>query len=116
MDRNTFFQHLRRSRLLSGQEVDEAARLTTSDQAKAAAYDANEVKGSRFRVMEYVEGPSLQNLVRDEGPLPIGLACELMRQAATALQYAHEQGMVHRDIKPANLLIAHLDSLRGQPV
>src|SRR5262249_31805328 len=37
MDRNTFFQHLRRSRLLSGQEVDEAARLTTSDRAKVIA-------------------------------------------------------------------------------
>jgi len=80
----------------------------------AAAYDANEVKGIRFLAMEYVNGPSLQNLVRQHGPLPIGLACELMRQAATALHYAHEQGMVHRDIKPANLLVAHLDTLGRQ--
>src|SRR5947199_3247185 len=80
----------------------------------ATAYDANEVTGTRFLVMEYVEGPSLQNLVRAQGPLPIELACELMRQAATALQYAHEKGVVHRDIKPANLLATQVAGPPGQ--
>src|SRR5439155_25711285 len=47
----------------------------------------------------------LDQLVRAQGPLPVGLACELMRQAAVGLQYAFEMGMVHRDIKPANLLV-----------
>jgi serine/threonine-protein kinase len=77
------------------------------------AYDANEIKGVRFLVMEYVEGPSLLRLVKALGPLPVALACELMRQAAAALQYAHERGVVHRDIKPGNLLIAHLPGLAG---
>jgi serine/threonine protein kinase len=74
----------------------------------ATAYDANEARGMHYLVMEYIEGPSLHKLVNDQGPLPIDLACELMRQAARALQYASEQGVVHRDIKPANLLIAGL--------
>jgi serine/threonine protein kinase len=70
------------------------------------AYDANEVDEVLFLVMEYVDGPSLDVLVKARGPLPVRLACEMMRQAALALGHAHEKGMVHRDIKPANLLIA----------
>src|SRR5262249_41249459 len=82
----------------------------------ATAYDADEVKGVRFLVMEYVDGPSLQDLVREQGPLPVDLACELMRQAATALQYAHEKGVVHRDIKPANLLVTGLAGPARKPL
>jgi eukaryotic-like serine/threonine-protein kinase len=69
------------------------------------AYDANEVENVLFLAMEYVEGPNLDQLVKKNGPLPIGLACALLLQVGRALDYAHEQGMVHRDIKPANLLI-----------
>ena len=69
------------------------------------AYDANEVDDILFLVMEYVAGPNLDAFIKDKGPLPIGLACETMRQAALGLQHAHEKGMVHRDIKPGNLLL-----------
>jgi serine/threonine-protein kinase len=77
------------------------------------AFDANEVDGNLFLVMEYVDGPNLDALVKAQGPLPVPLACEVIRQAALALQHAHEKGMVHRDIKPANLLIAHQDDPAG---
>jgi serine/threonine protein kinase len=69
------------------------------------AYDANRGRGVHFLVMEYVPGKTLQQLVEEKGPLPIGLAADLLRQAASALDYAHERGLVHRDIKPSNLLI-----------
>jgi serine/threonine protein kinase len=69
------------------------------------AYDANQINGRHYLVMEYVDGPSLDQLVRDNGPLPVGLACEIIRQAALGLQFAAQKGMVHRDIKPSNLLI-----------
>jgi serine/threonine protein kinase len=83
----------------------------------ATAFDASEARGLHYLVMEYIDGPSLQQLVKEQGPLPIDLAYELMRQAAQALQYANEQGVVHRDIKPANLLIANLiDSSVSPPV
>jgi serine/threonine-protein kinase len=70
------------------------------------AYDAGEIDDTLFLVMEYVDGQNLDAWVRGRGPLPVALACEVTRQAAQALQHAHEKGMVHRDIKPANLLLA----------
>jgi serine/threonine protein kinase len=70
------------------------------------AIDAGEADGAHFLVMEYVAGWDLSTLSRHCGPLPVAEACELVRQAAVGLQFAHEQGLVHRDIKPANLMLA----------
>jgi eukaryotic-like serine/threonine-protein kinase len=69
------------------------------------AHDANEVDGRHYLVMEYIDGPNLDQLVRERGTLPVGLACDIIRQAASGLQYAYEKGMVHRDIKPSNILL-----------
>jgi WD40 repeat protein/tRNA A-37 threonylcarbamoyl transferase component Bud32 len=57
-----------------------------------------------YLAMEYVAGIDLQTLVEKIGPLPVAQACDFIRQAAVALQHAHEQGMVHRDVKPSNLI------------
>ncbi|MSR58779.1 MAG: hypothetical protein EXS05_14190 [Planctomycetaceae bacterium] len=78
-----------------------------------AAYDADCVKKVHFLVMEYVDGHDLGWYVNEQEHLPIGWACECIRQAALGLQHAHECGMVHRDIKPTNLLVARdIDSDR----
>ena len=69
------------------------------------AMDANDDDGTHYLVMEHVEGVDLGHLVRQAGPLRVADACELVRQAALGLQYAHEQGQVHRDIKPSNLML-----------
>jgi serine/threonine-protein kinase len=69
------------------------------------AYDANEAGGRYFLVLEFVDGPNLDQLVRKQGPLSVGLACDYVRQSCMALQCAHANGMVHRDIKPANILV-----------
>jgi WD40 repeat protein len=55
--------------------------------------------------MEFVDGPSLQEVIDSKGALNVAVACEYIRQAALGLHAAHEAGMVHRDIKPANLLV-----------
>jgi serine/threonine protein kinase len=70
------------------------------------AHDAREIDGTPILVMEFVDGLDLSELVRRVGPLPVADACELMRQTALALQYAHEHGLVHRDIKPSNIMLA----------
>ncbi len=80
------------------------------------AYDANEAEGLHFLVMEYVQGVTLDALVKQHGPLPVDHACALIRQAALGLQHAHEKGMVHRDIKPANLLIPRVESEQAADV
>jgi serine/threonine protein kinase len=90
-------------------EVRAAAKLVHPN--IVTAYDANQIGDRYYLVMEYVDGPNLEQLVRQRGPLPVGVACDFIRQAATGLQYAHELGMVHRDIKPANLLVQRPSSL-----
>lgn len=69
------------------------------------AFDADRVSDRFFLVMEFVDGPNLDQLVQDLGPLPVGRACDFVRQVAEGLQCASDIGMVHRDIKPANLLL-----------
>ena len=69
------------------------------------AMDARDIDGTTVLVMEYVDGLDLAQVVRRVGPLPIADACELVRQAAVGLQYAHQHGLVHRDIKPSNLML-----------
>ena len=97
-----------RARDLFEREVRAIARLVHPN--IVTAYDANEAEGRFYLVLEYVDGPNLEQLVRAQGPLPFNQACDYMRQAAHGLQCAHKQGMVHRDIKPANLLVQRKDN------
>ena len=76
------------------------------------ATDAGEFNGTQFLVMEFVEGADLSQLVKRDGPLPVDVALEVIRQAALGLQHAHEHGLVHRDIKPSNLLMASTSPAR----
>jgi serine/threonine protein kinase len=70
-----------------------------------AAYDTGGVAGLPYFVMEFVEGIGLDELVSQQGPLPVAEACEVVRQAALGLQHLHEHGLVHRDVKPSNLML-----------
>lgn len=92
-----------RNRQLFQREVRAAARLVHPN--IVTAYDANQIGDRHYLVMEFVDGPNLQELVYERGPLPAGQACDFIRQAALGLQCASDMGMVHRDIKPANLLL-----------
>jgi serine/threonine protein kinase len=69
------------------------------------AYDVDNDGEQHFLVMEYIDGKDLQNIVKQEGPLPLELACNYIAQTAEGMAYAHANNLIHRDIKPANLLI-----------
>lgn len=70
-------------------------------------YDHFREGSSYYIVLEYVDGMSLDELIRHRRYLPNAIALLMLRQVCRALAYAHNKGVVHRDIKPANILISH---------
>ena len=68
-------------------------------------YAVTESPGLVYFVMKFVEGRSLESIVRAAGPLPLMLVRAVLYQAGEALGYAHRRGVVHRDIKPANIML-----------
>ena len=70
--------------------------------------------GLQYLAMEFVSGESLKDILDREGPLQVERAVDIAEQAASALQAAHDAGVVHRDLKPANIMIAK--GKRGEDV
>lgn len=73
-------------------------------------YDRIETGGALGLVMEFVNGPSLRELLRLEAPLGIERAVALFHEMASALEAVHDQGLTHRDLKPENVLISESGS------
>jgi serine/threonine protein kinase len=68
-------------------------------------HDSDEMDGSLYYVMPYVEGESLRDLLAREKQLPVTQAIRIAKEVADALSYAHARGVIHRDVKPANIML-----------
>jgi len=84
-------------------EADTLSRL--SHPGVVTVFDRGDVDGRPYLVMEYVEGTNLRELLR-RAPLPAAEALVIVRSVLSALEHAHQKGVVHRDIKPENVLLA----------
>jgi serine/threonine protein kinase len=70
-----------------------------------AVYDTGSEDGTNFIVMEYVDGRTLKDIIRQEGPLYPARAAEICADVCAALVAAHARGLIHRDIKPGNVML-----------
>jgi len=85
-------------------EARSAGRLDHPNVLKV--YEAGEENGQPYMVMEYIAGgDTLRSYCKPDQLLPIPTVVKLIREAADALDYAHNQGVLHRDIKPANIML-----------
>lgn len=96
------------------QETNFVARFKTEAQAAAglnhpnivSIYDWGHEDDTYFIAMEYLEGWNLKQLIEAQAPLPVDEALDLAVQVCSALDFAHQRGVVHRDIKSQNIIIA----------
>jgi serine/threonine protein kinase len=75
--------------------------------------ESGEADGELFIAMELVDGTDLKGLIQREGPLEPKRVLSIFRQVASALDAAHESGMVHRDVKPQNILVVPRENPEG---
>ena len=95
---------------------DDSARLRFVREARAAAsvrhsnvasvFHLGESGGNYFYAMEFVDGETLERLIRDQGSLETDMALEVVAQVAAGLTAIHKQHLVHRDIKPSNIMVS----------
>jgi serine/threonine protein kinase len=95
---------------------DESARLRFLREARAAAsvrhpnvasvFHLGRTGQNYFYAMEFVEGQTLESLIKRSGRLEVKLALEIATQVAAGLAAVHKQNLVHRDIKPSNIMVS----------
>jgi serine/threonine protein kinase len=86
-------------------EAKAASRISHPHAVSVTDFGESE-NGVVFLVMEYLDGQTLKEIIRNEGPMPLARAVEIVRQVSGALDAAHQQGVVHRDLKSDNIMLS----------
>lgn len=84
-------------------EASAAARLNHPNIVQV--YDRGEADGAYYIAMEYVDGPTLKQIVTEQGPLSEAHVYSYAQQALNGLRFAHKNGVIHRDVKPHNFMV-----------
>jgi len=94
--------------------LTEARAASTLDHLHIVkVHEVGDCAAGPFLVMEFIEGVSLESLLR-QGPLPIAQAVQIAITLAEAVQHAHQNGIIHRDLKPANILLVSGGVMSGE--
>ena len=93
-------------------EAQAAGRLTHEN--IVPVYDYGETADVAYIVMEYVEGPTLDSLMRNKERFGLPEILRIMKDLLAGLEFSHERGVVHRDIKPANLMLTTNDRAKSR--
>ena len=86
-------------------EAKAASRISHPNAVTVTDFGEDE-NGVVFLVMEYLDGRTLKNIIKSEGPMALSRVVEIVRQVAAALDAAHQQGVVHRDLKSDNIMLS----------
>lgn len=107
------YDHLAKDReLLERFRMEAVAAARLSHPAVVRVFDTGTSDGVVFIVMEFVEGRSVADLLRERGTLPAGEASQIARGVLKALAHAHREGVIHRDVKPGNILVSRGDHVK----
>ena len=97
--------------LLEGEGMAERFKLEARTAAQLShphiipIYAVRETESTLFFVMKYVEGKTLDEIIKKTGPLPIPMIKDVLGKVGAALGYAHRRDVIHRDVKPGNIMI-----------
>src|SRR6266850_910404 len=86
-------------------EAKAASRISHPHAVSVTDFGESE-NGIVFLVMEYLDGRTLKDIIRSEGPMALDRAVEIVRQVSGALDAAHQQGVIHRDLKSDNIMLS----------
>jgi len=92
------------------QEIRVARRISHRNIVRT--HDLLEIEGVKLISMEYVEGPTLKQLLRSGGPLPLEVGLRIAKQTCAGLTAAHQEGVVHRDVKPQNIVVTRTSEVK----
>ena len=112
MDKRVAIKVLRPSLAMDGdvvarfsREARAASRISHPHAVSVTDFGESE-DGIVFLVMEYLDGRTLKEIIKSEGPMALDRVVEIVRQVAGALDAAHQQGVVHRDLKSDNIMLS----------